>query len=561
MIEPRIYRAAFIPALFALVIAMFSLQSRPQAVPQALAADILFDGRTALGGATRLANAFPDRRPGTDGDLAAAGQVAATFRQQHFDVTVDRFRQDEKDLVNVVARRVGESTSQLVVVAPRDAASVPDLASSAADTASLLEIARTLEGRATNKTLVLASVDGSTLGAAGARRLAAQLGGAGPVEAVLTISNIGIAKASGSLLVPWSETTSRAGVRLQRTVGESLRLELQRGGAGKSPGPSAQWTRMAFPLGIGDQAPFIDNGFDALRISGSGELPPDHPGQPPSADRIGSLGRGALRTIFAYDADGQHGEAPSSYLLIAQDVLPRWSVALLALTLLLPLIAATIDGFARVRRRHDPVTPWLRWVAAGIVPFLVALVVADFLVLVGQAPNAPPVPLPPSTHPLDGSAWVTLAICTLFFVLTWVFARPRIANRLGKPNTPGAASALSIALVIGALLLWVVNPYALFVMLPALHLWILVIAFPVAPSRPLGIGLVLVGLLLPALVAVGILDRLSLDPFQGLWYGFLLVTGHHVGLYTTLLFALFATCFADALRIAVVGRSEQYRPR
>src|SRR3954452_7635402 len=195
---------------------MFSLESRPPSVPQALAADVLFDGRIALAGTQRLAEAYPDRRAGTAGDLESAGDVAKRLRDQHFAVTVDRFRSDDKDMVNVVARRTGESTAQLVVVAARDARDVPDLASSASDTASLLEIARTLEGRVTQKTLVLASVDGSTLGSAGARRLASQLGNAGPVEAIVTLSNVGIATAHGSLLVPWSETTSRTGLRLQR---------------------------------------------------------------------------------------------------------------------------------------------------------------------------------------------------------------------------------------------------------------------------------------------------------------------------------------------------------
>ena len=146
MLEPRIYRAAFIPALFAFVIAMFSLQSRPASVPQALAADVLFDGRVALTGTQRLARAHPDRRPGTPGDNATAADVASALRAQHFAVTVDRFKSEDKHLVNVVARRVGESARQLVIVAPRDANRVPDLAGSAADTASLLEIARTLEG-------------------------------------------------------------------------------------------------------------------------------------------------------------------------------------------------------------------------------------------------------------------------------------------------------------------------------------------------------------------------------------------------------------------------------
>jgi hypothetical protein len=553
LIEPRIYRAAFIPAIFALVIAMFSLESRPPAVPQALAADVLFDGHVALAGTQRLAQAFPDRRPGTTGDRQAAAQVATNLRNQHFAVGVDRFQSDDKQLVNVVGRRVGESPRQLVIVAARDADRVPDLAGSAADTASLVEIARTLEGRVTQKTLVLASVDGSTIGSAGARRLAGQLAGSGPVEAIVVLSDTGVANAQGTLLIPWSETTLRTGLRLQRTVGESLLQELQRGGAGRSAGTASQFARLAFPLGIGDQAPFIDQGFDALRVSGSGELPPK--GQPkPDADRLGSIGRAILRTVFAYDAAGPVAEAPSSFLLIAQKMLPRWSVALLVLTLLLPVIAASIDSFARVRRRHEPVVPWLRWLAAGAAPFLVALALAGFLVLVGQAPGAPPVPLPPSAHALDASAGVSLGLCALFFVLAWVFVRPRLAGKLPPSDSPGAGAALALVLAGVSLAIWVVNPYAALALLPAFHLWLLVTASPVPPARPAGLGLIAAGLIVPLAIALAIMERLSLGPVAALWYGFLLVTGQHVGLYTALVGAVLLTCLAAAVRITLARR-------
>ncbi|MEA2494160.1 MAG: hypothetical protein QOJ29_2071 [Thermoleophilaceae bacterium] len=555
MIEPRIYRAAFIPALFAFVIAMFSLQSRPPSVPQALAADVLFDGRVALTGTRRLVAAHPDRRPGRDGNLAAAGEVASNLRAQHFSVLVDRFREQGKDLVNVVGRRIGESTRQLVVIAPRDARHVPDLAGSAADTASLIEIARTLEGRVTQKTLVLASVDGSTLGSAGARRLAGQLAAAGPVEAVVVLSDTGMANARGTLLIPWSETTARTGLRLQRTVGESLRLEVQRGGAGRSPGTAAQLARLSFPVGLGDQAPFLDSGFDTLRLSGSGELPPD--GQPePNADRLGSIGRATLRTVFAYDAAGSVSESPSSFVLVAQKLLPRWSVALFVATLLLPLIAAAIDSFARVRRRREPVVPWLRWIAAGVVPFLVALAVAEFLVLVGQAPNPPPLPLAPGQYALDGAAAVTLGVCALFFGLAWLFARPWLAGQRGSPDSAGAGAALALVLSVGAILVWVVNPFAALLLLPAFHLWLLVTTSNVPPPRPAGIALVIAGAIPPIAVVLAVLARLSLGPLAGLWYGFGLVTGHHVGLYTSLVGALLLSCFAAALRIAFARRPE-----
>jgi hypothetical protein len=553
VIEPRIYRAAFIPALFAVVIVMFALQSRPVAVPQALAADVLFDGRVALAGANQLAQAQPDRRPGTSGDKLAAASVAATLRAQRFAVTVDRFNDEGHNLVNVVGRRIGESTRQLVVVAPRDADRVPDVARSAADTAALLEIARTIEGRAANKTLVLASVDGSTLGAAGARRLAGQLASAGPVEAVIVLSNIGVATAPGSLLVPWSNTTARGGLALQRTLGESARLELQSGGAGRSPGTGAQFTRLAFPLGIGDQAPLLDEGFNTVRLSGSGELPPK--GQPQAnADRIGSLGRATLRTLFAYDAAGPITEQPSSFLLVGQNVLPRWSVALLVATLLLPVLVASIDSLARVRRRREPVTPWLRWIGAAVVPFLVALVLGDFLAFVGQAPDAPPVPPVPGEYRFDGSAIVTLSLCTLAFAAAWVFLRPRLVGELPPRSAPGAAGALAPALAAVGVAVWIVNPFAALALLPALHLWLLVTASPVRARRPVGVALGLVGALVPLVIAVAVLTRLSLGPLHGVWYGFLLVTGHDVGLYTSLVGAVTLVCFGAALRIALARR-------
>ena len=76
----------------------------------------------------------------------------------------------------------------------------------------------------------------------------------------------------------------------------------------------------------------------------------------------------------------------------------------------------------------------------------------------------------------------------------------------------------------------------------------------------------LLGLVLPLVVAVGVLARLSLGPFSGLWYGFLLVTGHHVGLYSTVLGAVLLTCFAAAVRITLARRrparpEPQARPR
>src|ERR671914_1042571 len=191
VIEPRVYRAAFVPALLTVVLAMFSLESRPGPLAQGLAADVLFEGELAAGSAARMAGRYPDRRAGRPGDRAAGELVGRTLEERGFTVERDRFTHAGRQLLNVMARRAGRSRQQLVIVAARDARGVPDEIGSAADTAALLELARAFEGRPTERTLLLASVDGSTLGDVGAERLARSLGEPGFVQSVLVMSNLG----------------------------------------------------------------------------------------------------------------------------------------------------------------------------------------------------------------------------------------------------------------------------------------------------------------------------------------------------------------------------------
>ena len=68
------------------------------------------------------------------------------------------------------------------------------------------------------------------------------------------------------------------------------------------------------------------------------------------------------------------------------------------------------------------------------------------------------------------------------------------------------------------------------------------------------------GLLLPALVAVYYLFALSVNPFAGAWYLFLLVTGHAVGLVTALLGCVLLGALASALVAARARRDEEGAP-
>src|SRR3954469_13060367 len=89
VIEPRIYRAAFLPALLALVLVAFSLQTPPRAVPQGLAADALFEGVGTASQVRDIASTTPDRRAGRPGDLAVGSRVKRAFVSHGFSTTVD----------------------------------------------------------------------------------------------------------------------------------------------------------------------------------------------------------------------------------------------------------------------------------------------------------------------------------------------------------------------------------------------------------------------------------------------------------------------------------------
>jgi hypothetical protein len=551
VIEPRIYRAAFVPALLAVVLVMFSLESRPRPLPQGLAADVLFEGEQAAAEAGRIAREHPDRAAGSAGDRAVGDQVAAAFAGSGFTVERQRFDDDGDQLVNVIGRRAGRSRKQVVVIAARDATGVPDAAGSASDTAALVEIARVFEGRPSRKSLILASVDGSTLGDVGISRLLDEIDGPDLVDGVLVVSGLGADPGKPPTIVPWSNDVARAGIGLQRTVAESLREEREPPASPASP--AGQLARMAFPLGVGGQGVLIEQGYDAVRISGDGELSDSAPGEPVNEDRLGGLGRATLRTVTALDQGPAPEHGPRTYVTVAGQVMPGWVLAVLAGTLILPALAASIDAFARARRRRAPVGPWLIWILVGLVPFLLGCGFAKLLALAGATPDPPPSPVAPSLYPLDGAAVAVLAVVLGVVVLSWAalrrFAGPT-ARGLDDAAASGAGVAVALALSVGGVALWAIDPFAALVAVPAIHFWMLATLFDPPPGRRVRIGLIAAGLVLPLLLCVYQLFVLGLNPLAGAWYLLLLVLGGQVGPASVLVAALFTAIFGSVVAIA-----------
>ena len=548
MIEPRIYRAAFLPAALVLLLVAFSFESRPPAVQQGLPGDVVFDVDAAVAQARELATATPDRRPGSEGDRAVADLMQRALRSRQFGVQVDRWDDGGTELVNVVGTRAGASRRQIVVIAGRDAGRVPDLGGSAADTAALLELARVLDGRAPRKTVVLVSVDGSTRGDAGVRRFVEKLESPELIDAAVVIDELGARRSRGPLVVSWSNDDERGNLGLERTAIGSMRAEI--GAAPSTDGFLSQLPRLALPIGLGAQGVLLENDIDGLRVSGSGELD-TRDSRELAEERYGQLGRSVLRLFSALDNGREPEHGPPAYLTASTKLLPGWALALLAAALLLPPLVASIDAFARARRQREPVARWFGWLAAGVAATIAAYLIAELYVLTGAIPDPPPAPLQPDDVDFDGAASAGLALSLLVGALAWFFGQRAVGERLQIHQRPGAGAgvAIALALSVSGVVVWLLNPFAALVMAPAIHLWMLAAITNI--GRRGALGLIAGGLLPFVLLALFYALRFDLGPLEGIYYAYLLVTGHQVEVVATLLACVLAGTFVALLTLAL----------
>jgi predicted acyltransferase len=102
---------------------------------------------------------------------------------------------------------------------------------------------------------------------------------------------------------------------------------------------------------------------------------------------------------------------------------------------------------------------------------------------------------------------------------------------------------------------WVLNPYAAALLLPAAHAWLLVSA-PSGPSRrSLALAGVLGGLLLPVLLVVYYVQSWGLGPMEAVWTLFNLVAGGVLGVLDAVaLTGFFAALCATVAILRARGR-------
>jgi hypothetical protein len=556
MLDSRVYRAAFVPVVLAILVAAFALGERPRPIRTTLAPDA-FDGRRAFATLTELARTFPRTRPGTPGDAALAARIEremraafATGRRGVGSVSVDRRTvrtyEGEQEVATVVGTRPGLDERRIVVVAERDRPVEGD-AARLSGTAALLELVRLYGGRATRRTLVFVSTSG---GAPVLRDLPALVDG--PVDAVLVAGDVASREVERPTVVPWASSGGIAPLRLRRTVESAVELESDIPPG--SPRALIQLTRLAVPMSLTPQGVLGAEGLSAVTLQVSGEDGPD-PGAEPSQALLQAFGRGLLRSITALDNGPDVPAGPREYVLFSGRIVPPWAVSLIAGLLLLPALLGAVDGLARVRRRKHAVAVWLRWLVVGALPFLAAYLVARLLGLAGMVEPLP-APVDPAALPPEAAVLVVLALVVVLGLLVrGPLARLAGARALPRAeDVPGAAAAVALATCLVAIAVWVVNPFTALLLVPAVHLWLLAVVPEVRLPRPVLVGMVLLGLLPLLLAARFFAGMFGWSPVELAWQLAVAMAGGTAGPLGALAFSLFAGCGVAALLVAVRKR-------
>ena len=312
-------------------------------------------------------------------------------------------------------------SGSVVVIAHRDAGGSPSTAS-LSGTATLIELARDLEGETLHRTVVLASTSGSQ-GTAGAIRLAQKLGG--PIDAVIVLGDLASAHLHQPIIVPWSEGQQVAPPRLRNTVAAALNQQ-----AGITSGGTSlfgQFAHLAFPLTLTEQGPFGARGIPAVLLSLSGERGPAPKAPISSASQLTSVGQAMLSAVSALNS-GPTVAAATPYVLFDNKVVPGWAISVFVLALVVPVLLTTIDGIARALRRGYRVSRWVLAVLLAAVPFVLGTLVILGARALGTLAIAPPGPVAAGLVPIHGSGTVVMLLAAVVAIGSAIVLAPFVVR-------------------------------------------------------------------------------------------------------------------------------------
>ncbi len=514
------YRGTWLLLAIPLLLGAFSV-GRPVPLPAPFPP--AFDSASARTLADELSARYPQRFPGTPDAASASAWFRSQVQPYGITVRAQPFTADVPGygrlrLENLVATVRGRSERRIVVVAHRDALPIgPGANDNASGTAALIVLARSYatpldeedERQGPAHTIDFLSSDGGSLGGVGAAHYAAAEGE--DVDAVISLD--AIAGTGRPRLELAGDRPRSPGWTLVHTA--SLRITEQTGRPPARPSALRQLVDLAFPLSLYEQAPFVGRGISAVTITTNGEPPPDPEqdtelriGQP---QRLGQLGRAAQTLIGSVDQGLEVTRGGAPYLYLGSRTIRGWAVQLVLVAALLPFLAATVDLFARCRRRRIPLAPAVRGYLSRLGFWLFVGLVFAVVARAGGWPQGDARPLAPATDAAAVWPLGALALVGVIALAAWFVARDRLVPRRAVTLEEELAGHTAALLVLGliALLVVAVNAFALIFILPSLHIWLWL---PQLRDRPAWVraGLIVAGFVGPALLLRSLAGRLGL---------------------------------------------------
>ncbi|HET6830110.1 MAG TPA: hypothetical protein VFH44_02050, partial [Solirubrobacterales bacterium] len=302
-----------------------------------------------------------------------------------------------------------------------------------------------------------------------------------------------------------------------------------------APGPWVGLSRLAYPAGFGEQVALRDAGIEAIAISAAGERRiaggEDGP-EAISSSTLTAAGGTLLELIVTLDEAGRPADAgPDDYIRVGDNLVPGWTLALLAAALLLAPLLTAGDTWLREHRNDWRARRTIFWAAERVLIPLAALLVLHLLALVGLIAS-PPFPYDPALHGPGLTGPVAAAVLAATIALAALLVRPMRTPLDAEPQTLAAAAGLLTGFsVLG---IWLVNPYLALLLTPTAHVWLRAARAAGPPRAP---TLAIAGLvsLLPALLGFAIFAA-ELDlGVAAPWHLLLLVADGEIGVLESLL--------------------------
>jgi Peptidase family M28 len=466
-------------------------------------------------------------------------------------------------LLNVLAVVPGRSPRTIVVMAHRDNATngVVVHRDNVSGTTALIQIAASYAhagggpGVKPEHTIVFLSTDGGAFGGLGARHFVDHARDARNVLAVVnldTIATTGKARIEISGPGPHSTSPTLLASAIARLSDQTH----------EQPGRTSffgQLVDLAFPFGLYEQWPFLQHGISAITLTTAGDRPKsDPPVASLDADRLGQVGGAAQSLVTSLDQGLELSQGTSSYVYFAGRVIHGWAIALVMIALVVPFAVASVDLFARCRRRHVPLGPAFRAYRRRLGFWLWVGALFELFALFGAFPNGAAVPPDPASSAAGDWPRAALTAFVLIAAGSWLIARRRLAptTRLATAEEELAGQTAAL-LVLGliSLLVMATNVYALLLFLPSMHAWLWL---PQVRARSALVrGLVFTAGLIGPLLLLGLLAKRFQLGLDTPWY---LAELNVIGYVPTVAVVLALAWFAVAAQLLVssAGRYAAY---